>query len=38
MTFVDPQQVDDLRLEQLLQEVGEKIEEQLDYPGSIRIV
>ncbi len=38
MTFVDPQQVDDLRLEQILQEVWEKIEEQLDYPGSIRIV
>lgn len=38
MTFVDPSQVDDLRLEAILTEVGEKIEEQLDYPGAIRIV
>ena len=38
MAFVDPTVVDDIRLEKLLQEIGVKIEEQLDYPWAIRIV
>lgn len=38
MAFVNPDEVDDMQLEKLLQEIGIKIEEQLDYPGAIRIV
>jgi len=38
MTFVDPNEVDDVQLEKILKEIGVKIEEELDYPGAIRIV
>ncbi|USN55312.1 MAG: DUF3552 domain-containing protein [Candidatus Peribacteria bacterium] len=38
MTFFNPDQVDDVKLEQLTKEIGVKIEDQLDYPGAIRIV
>jgi len=37
MVFADPDQVDDLGTEKLIKTIGEKIEEQLDYPGIIRI-
>jgi hypothetical protein len=32
MVFVDPKVIPDTELEKLLEEVGKKIEEQLDYP------
>lgn len=38
MTFVNPEEVEDSQLESLMQEIGIKIEEQLDYPGAIRII
>lgn len=38
MTFFNPDNVSDIQMEQLTRSIGEKIEEQLDYPGSIRIV
>ncbi len=38
MTFVDAEKIDDLKLEKLVKTISEKIEEQLDYPGNIRIV
>lgn len=38
MTFVNPQDITDVQLEKLVQEIGTKIEDQLDYPGAIRIV
>ncbi len=38
MAFFNPDTVDDKRMEELTQEIGTKIEEQLDYPGTIRIV
>jgi len=37
MVFVDPKVIPDTELEKLLEEVGKKIEEQLDYPWIIRI-
>jgi len=37
MVFVDPKVIPDTDLEKLLEEVGKKIEEQLDYPWIIRI-
>lgn len=37
MVFVNPKMVSDLQVEGLLQTVGKKIEEQLDYPGIIRL-
>lgn len=38
MIFVNPQLVDDLGVEKLIKKIGEKVEEQLDYPGMIRVV
>ncbi len=38
MTFFNPDNVSDAQMEVLTRTIGEKIEEQLDYPGSIRIV
>jgi ribonucrease Y len=38
MAFFNPVHVKDDEVEKLVQEIGVKIEEQLDYPGSIRIV
>lgn len=38
MTFFNPELVDDIALERLTQEIGQKIEDQLDYPGAIRII
>lgn len=37
MVFVNPKMISDLQVEWLLQTVGKKIEEQLDYPGIIRL-
>ena len=37
MVFVNPKMIADLQVEGLLQTVGKKIEEQLDYPGIIRL-
>lgn len=38
MIFVNPSSVDDLGVATLLKTVGWKVEEQLDYPGIIRVV
>jgi len=38
MAFFNPDDVDDKRAQELTTIIGTKIEEQLDYPGSIRIV
>jgi len=38
MVFVDPEQVDDLELEKIARTIGEKIEEQMEFPGIIRVV
>lgn len=38
MAFFNPVQIKDEDIEKLVQEIALKIEEQLDYPGSIRIV
>jgi ribonuclease Y len=37
MVYVNPKLINDLEVENLLQEIWTKIEEQLDYPGVIRI-
>jgi len=37
MVYVNPEKINDLGVEKLLQTIGEKIEEQLDYPGIIRV-
>lgn len=37
MVFVNPKLISDLQVEGLLKKIWEKIEEQLDYPGIIRI-
>jgi len=37
MVYVDPKQVNDIQVEELLKEIANKIEEQLDYPGIIRV-
>lgn len=38
MIFVNPTQIDDLGVQVLLKNVGIKVEDQLDYPGIIRVV
>jgi ribonuclease Y len=38
MIFVNPTQVDDLWVQVLLKNVAVKVEDQLDYPGIIRVV
>ncbi|MFZ2150910.1 MAG: Rnase Y domain-containing protein [Candidatus Absconditicoccaceae bacterium] len=37
MVYVDPKAISDLEVEKLLKNIGLKIEEQLDYPGIIRV-
>ena len=37
MVFVNPKMISDTQVEWLLETIGKKIEEQLDYPGIIRI-
>ena len=37
MVFVNPKIIPDTQLAELLENIGKKIEEQLDYPGIIRI-
>jgi ribonuclease Y len=37
ITYVDPEKVSDKDLEKTLKTIWEKIEEQLDYPGIIRV-
>ncbi len=37
MVFVNPKMISDTQVEGLLETIGKKIEEQLDYPGIIRI-
>ncbi len=37
MVFVDPQQIDDAGTQKLMETIAEKVEEQLDYPGIIRV-
>ncbi len=37
ITYVDPEKVSDKELEKVLKTIWEKIEEQLDYPGIIRV-
>ncbi len=38
MAFFNPDKVDDKKMEELTQDIWKKIEDQLDYPGTIRIV
>ncbi|HMT27089.1 MAG TPA: HDIG domain-containing protein, partial [Candidatus Absconditabacterales bacterium] len=38
MIFVNPSEVDDLGVEKLIKEVAVRVEDQLDYPGIIRVV
>jgi hypothetical protein len=38
MAFVNPDEISDLEFEETIKSIGVKIEEQLDYPGSIRVV
>jgi ribonuclease Y len=38
MVYVNPKMVDDLEIENVLKEIWKKIEDQLDYPGVIRIL
>lgn len=37
IVFVNPQEVSDIELEKTLETIGKKIEDQLDYPGVVRI-
>lgn len=37
MVYVDPKQINDVQVETLLKDIANKIEEQLDYPGIIRV-
>ncbi len=37
MTYVDPEKISDKDLEKVLRTIAQKIEEQLDYPGIIRV-
>jgi ribonuclease Y len=37
MVYVDPKEVPDQNVEKVLEEIWVKIEDQLDYPGIIRI-
>ena len=37
MVFVNPKEVSDVQLEEVMKTIAEKIEEQLDYPGIIRV-
>lgn len=37
MVYVDPKQVSDNQLEDVLKQIAKNIEEKLDYPGIIRV-
>lgn len=37
MVYVDPNKIKDTQLQELLKTIGQKIEDQLDYPGIIRV-
>ena len=37
MVYLNPEKISDLQVEELLKDIGQKIEEQLDYPGIIRM-
>ena len=37
MVYVDPKKITDVEVETLLKDIANKIEEQLDYPGIIRV-
>jgi ribonuclease Y len=37
MVYVDPKKITDVQVEELLKTIANKIEEQLDYPGIIRV-
>ena len=37
IVFVDPEHISDIQVEELLKTIGAKIEDQLDYPGIIRV-
>lgn len=37
MVYVDPTKIQDTQLQELLKTIGKKIEDQLDYPGIIRV-
>jgi hypothetical protein len=37
MVYVNPKMIGDLEIGKLLEDIGIKIEQQLDYPGIIRI-
>lgn len=38
MIFVNPSLIDDLGVQKLIKDIGIKVEDQLDYPGIIRVV
>ncbi len=38
MVFVDPAEIDDIGVQKLIKDIGSKVEDQLDYPGIIRVV
>ena len=37
MVYVNPKEITDTEVEQLLKDIGQKIEDKLDYPGIIRV-
>ena len=37
MVYIDPKKISDMEMESLLKDIAVKIEEQLDYPGIIRV-
>jgi ribonuclease Y len=38
MVFANPTKIDDLGVQKLLKDIGIRVEDQLDYPGIIRVV
>ena len=38
IAFVDPAKIDDMKLQEIVFEIWQKIEDQMDYPGMIRVV
>jgi ribonuclease Y len=38
MAFFNPEDVSDQQVQELVEEIGIKIEQQMDYPGQIRII
>ncbi|MEI8090726.1 MAG: hypothetical protein WCG98_00215 [bacterium] len=37
MVYVNPKEISDTGVEELLKAIGQKIEDKLDYPGIIRV-